>query len=275
MPRTPLVLVALVVLGACAEEAGPDPEVVRLSCEGGGAADCYTYGYWRETGFFGVPVDLADAAAYYERACDLGELRGCTTVGDMFARGEGVAEDVSRALAVFGSACESGDVVACYRLAERYATGEGVPLDSLLADSLYSLSCENGGPGCSYIRRRDQPRPERPIRHLPYTDEPFILNPDEVRAAAQRAYPVHLRQAGVRGTTYVYLFVNRSGDIEEARIDQSSGNEELDRAALQVVESFDLEAARMRYYKVPVWARFRITFPPGETPSAVEPLRSR
>jgi protein TonB len=94
----------------------------------------------------------------------------------------------------------------------------------------------------------------------PYTVAPSILNRDEVARAMVREYPALLRDAGIGGTVRVYFFIDENGQVQDTRIDQSSGHVALDEAALAVADVYRFSAALNRDKKVPVWVSFPITF---------------
>jgi protein TonB len=94
----------------------------------------------------------------------------------------------------------------------------------------------------------------------PYTVAPSILNRDEVVRAMVREYPALLRDAGIGGTVRVYFFIDEGGQVRDTRIDQSSGHQALDEAALAVADVYRFSAALNRDKKVPVWVSFPITF---------------
>ena len=226
MNRKSLFAVVLVGLWACAE-ANPDPAAFRPACEAGDAKSCQTLGFWHQTGFFGVTQDLTHAVELYRQACLGGEMGGC------------------------------------YSLAAMYETGEGVTRDPAAAAHLYQLACDGAQMGCSQARVLGGvavPVPERAIYHTPYTAAPYVLNRPEVIRAIGREYPQHLRRAGVTGTVTVYFFIGANGTVEDIRIDQSSGNVELDRAALRVAEVYEFGAAYYRVSRVSVWLSLPITF---------------
>ena len=94
----------------------------------------------------------------------------------------------------------------------------------------------------------------------PYTVAPSILNRDEVVRAMVREYPALLRDAGIGGTVKVYFFIDENGQVRDTRIDQTSGHQALDDAALNVAGVYRFSAALNRDKKVPVWVSFPITF---------------
>lgn len=94
----------------------------------------------------------------------------------------------------------------------------------------------------------------------PFTVQPSILNRDDVIRAMEREYPPLLRDAGIGGTVKVYFFIDESGQVQDTRIDQTSGHQALDDAALKVAGIYRFSPALNRDKKVPVWVSFPITF---------------
>jgi protein TonB len=94
----------------------------------------------------------------------------------------------------------------------------------------------------------------------PFTVAPSILNRQEVVRSMEREYPPLLRDAGIGGTVRVFFFIDESGAVKDYRIDQSSGHQALDDAALAVADVYRFSAALNRDKKVPVWVSFPITF---------------
>ena len=94
----------------------------------------------------------------------------------------------------------------------------------------------------------------------PYTVAPSITNREEVVEAMQGAYPPLLRDAGIGGTILVYFFIGVDGEVEDVRINRSSGHDALDDAALRVAGVYRFTPALNRDEPVPVWVSFPITF---------------
>jgi protein TonB len=111
------------------------------------------------------------------------------------------------------------------------------------------------------------PPPEEQVTDLsaaptftPFTVAPSILNRTDVIRAMEREYPPLLRDAGIGGTVRVYFFIDESGSVQDTRIDQSSGHQALDDAALEVAGIYRFSPALNRDKQVPVWVSFPITF---------------
>lgn len=94
----------------------------------------------------------------------------------------------------------------------------------------------------------------------PYTVAPSIINERDVVRAMERAYPPLLRDAGIGGTVRVNFFIDEDGIVRNASIEETSGHEALDQAALDVAEVYRFSPALNRDKKVPVWVVFPITF---------------
>lgn len=94
----------------------------------------------------------------------------------------------------------------------------------------------------------------------PFTVAPEIQNRSEVIRAMEREYPPLLRDAGIGGTVRVYFFIDEEGRVQDFRIDQTSGHDALDQAALNVAEVYQFSPALNRDQRVPVWVSFPITF---------------
>ena len=94
----------------------------------------------------------------------------------------------------------------------------------------------------------------------PFTVAPEIQNRNEVIRAMEREYPPLLRDAGIGGTVRVYFFIDENGQVQDTRVDQSSGHQALDQAALNVAGVYRFSPALNRDTRVPVWVSFPITF---------------
>jgi bla regulator protein blaR1 len=94
----------------------------------------------------------------------------------------------------------------------------------------------------------------------PFEVEPEIRNASEVRQALQAEYPPILRDAGVGGVVLVYFFIDKEGVVADARVEQSSGHQALDQAAVRVARQFLFSPALNRGEPVPVWVQIPIRF---------------
>jgi TonB family protein len=94
----------------------------------------------------------------------------------------------------------------------------------------------------------------------PYTVKPDYTNAAEVRRALEREYPPLLRDAGIGGTTIVWFFIDEQGVVQNQVVQQGSGHQALDDAALRVAPVFKFTPALNRDKAVPVWVQLPITF---------------
>jgi TonB family protein len=101
----------------------------------------------------------------------------------------------------------------------------------------------------------------------PFTVRPDIKNRSELVQALEREYPRLLRDAGIGGTAQVWFYIDETGRVANLLINQSSGHEALDEAALRVAEVIQFTPALNRDQPVPVWISLPVTFTTG-TPGA-------
>ena len=94
----------------------------------------------------------------------------------------------------------------------------------------------------------------------PHTVAPDYINVDEVRRALEREYPPLLRDAGIGGTVKVWFFIDENGIVQNQVVNESSGHQALDAAALRVAPVFKFTPALNRDKAVPVWVSLPITF---------------
>lgn len=94
----------------------------------------------------------------------------------------------------------------------------------------------------------------------PFTVAPDITNRAAVVAKLQEEYPPLLREAGIGGTANVWFFITSEGVVEQVRIQQPSGHQALDQAALRVARVMEFTPALNRETPVDVWVAFPITF---------------
>jgi TonB family protein len=94
----------------------------------------------------------------------------------------------------------------------------------------------------------------------PFTAAPTIVNRQEVVEAMEASYPPLLREAGIGGRIVMYFFIDRTGEVHDVRIQESSGHPALDEAALRVASVYRFSPAKNGDEDVPVWVMFPITF---------------
>lgn len=94
----------------------------------------------------------------------------------------------------------------------------------------------------------------------PFTVAPDLLNRARVGQALEENYPEELRSAGIGGTARVWFFIDETGAVADVRLQESSGHQAIDEAALRVANTMEFTPALNRDEKVPVWVAFPITF---------------
>jgi TPR repeat protein len=92
----------------------------------------------------GVPKDSARAAVWFRKAADQGDTRSQVAVGVLYRDGDGVVQDSGQALVWFRKAADQGDAEAEFNLGLIYDDGKGVPQDTGKAKEWYRKAAEQG-----------------------------------------------------------------------------------------------------------------------------------
>ncbi len=88
--------------------------------------------------------DVAAAATYFTKACELGSSVGCTNSGDVYRYGAGAALDHKKAFAYYEKSCKPNDPTGCAGVGHYYATGEGgTKADAKRAQQALRAACGN------------------------------------------------------------------------------------------------------------------------------------
>ncbi|MEN8376653.1 MAG: energy transducer TonB [Gemmatimonadota bacterium] len=95
---------------------------------------------------------------------------------------------------------------------------------------------------------------------IPHTVKPELVNQEAVERELRRRYPSHLRDAGVEGTTLLWVKVGTDGRVAEARVEESSGLDAFDRVALEVADAMVFRPALNLDQKVALWVQIPIQF---------------
>lgn len=122
-----------------------------LGCDLGDAQSCTAAGLWTERGEGGVP---GQSLALFERACAGGHLRGCTLLGDRYARGsDGATRDRVKAYAYYRQGCRPPfDPEACRELGHAQVKGKLVPRDRESGIRNLDRACYANEPvACRYL----------------------------------------------------------------------------------------------------------------------------
>ncbi len=133
--------------------AGPaqfrDPSAARKdflkSCDLGFLQGCAT------TGLLLHQDGKSDAAvAYNKRACDGGNVNGCSNLALQYVTGKGLPKNYAAARYMYKKACDEKFAEDCFNLGVMEENGEGAAADHGKAVHLYRLSCDeyNYATGC-------------------------------------------------------------------------------------------------------------------------------
>jgi TonB family protein len=90
--------------------------------------------------------------------------------------------------------------------------------------------------------------------------EPALRNRREFAQQMERAYPALLKAAGIGGRVLLWVFIDETGRVGNAQIQESSGYPQLDGAAEAVVRRAEFSPAMNRGQVVPVWIALPVTF---------------
>lgn len=106
-----------------------------------------------------------------------------------------------------------------------------------------------------------------------YDLAPEITNPDEVRNAMREEYPPLLRDAGIRGTAILSIFVDETGQIQRTSLKESSGHQALDDVALELAKIFEFNPAQNGGETVPVMVTVPVNLAPPPARAATKRVR--
>ena len=101
----------------------------------------------QKSGLEGVKQDKSKAVGLYTKACDGGDMLGCSNLGLIYAKGEGVQQDNFKAVELQTKACDGGNTFGCSNLGEMYYKGWGIRQDKSKAVELYTKACDGGYAG--------------------------------------------------------------------------------------------------------------------------------
>jgi hypothetical protein len=258
------------------EDAAIASELGGLACEGHG--DVQGCAFLAELSARpGPKQDLRKAVALYTRACDHGWTSSCEPLGDLYAKGQGVAADAKRAAALYERVCQVKDGFmphfarsACASLADLFLEGRGVTRDLARAVQLDEAACRTEEPhACMTLGRLY--REGRGVQADPDKGLELIVKAcqgGEMRAcetawgalpASFRAPDVHRlrpRAEGVKpprqiaatlkglrsrlpGTVHLIFIVDEHGEVRDARA--TGGSEELRQSSVAVISGWRYE----------------------------------
>ena len=80
-----------------------------------------------------------------KKACDGGDMLGCSNLGSMYAKGSGVEKDLGKAVELYKKACDGGDMFGCYNLGNMYSFSKAAELFKKACNGGEMLGCRNLG----------------------------------------------------------------------------------------------------------------------------------
>ena len=96
----------------------------------------------------------ADAAPYFRRAADQGNIRAQFQVGWMLDKGEGMPSDPANAVVWYRKAADQGDGEAAAALGQLFENGKGLAENYISAAEWYALSAKIGDPMGTFLYGR-------------------------------------------------------------------------------------------------------------------------
>jgi len=100
-------------------------------------------------------------------------------------------------------------------------------------------------------------------RFIPYDVPPNLRNRARVAQVLQREYPPLLKESGIGGVVTVWLYIDENGQVADREVNESSGYNALDQAALEVADEMEFTPAQNRDKRTAVWVSIPITFNVG------------
>lgn len=84
------------------------------------------------------------AIKFYKKACDGGNIHGCSNLGLLYTNGQGVKQNYFKANKLFKKACDGGDAIGCSSLGLSYENGKSVKQSYFKAKELFGKACDGG-----------------------------------------------------------------------------------------------------------------------------------
>ncbi len=101
---------------------------------------------------------------------------------------------------------------------------------------------------------------EKAPTFTPFTVRPDIKNREWVARMLRQEYPPLLREQGIGGKAWIWLFMDAAGEVRRIILKESTGNLQLDQAALRVAAFMEFTPAYNKDKPVPVWISVPVTF---------------
>ena len=122
------------------------------------------------------------------------------------------------------------------------------------------VDCTESHPSSPQSDARDWPNLAAGPVPVEYDVAPTVKDPKRMARRMEREYPRDLLSRWIGGTTMVSAFVCERGLVRAIVMVKSSGNHELDRAALRVAEAMEFHPASKDGEPVGVWVTVPVTF---------------
>ncbi|MBI5211052.1 MAG: caspase family protein [Elusimicrobia bacterium] len=107
--------------------------------------ECYGYAYCFSNGYCGMSKEPAFAAAVFQKACEAGDGRSCSSLAWAHKAGEGISKDQARFLNLRDTACKLNYAPACSAIATDLGSGwNGMPHDPAEGFRFLKKACELG-----------------------------------------------------------------------------------------------------------------------------------
>ncbi|CAN5754399.1 hypothetical protein BH23GEM5_BH23GEM5_05580 [soil metagenome] len=100
---------------------------------------------------------------------------------------------------------------------------------------------------------------------------PRLRNPEGVRSRMERRFAPDLRSKGLSGSVGLEIGIDETGRVISARVEASSGYDELDAAAVKLTDAMRFAPAEASGKAVPASVRVPITLAGSDDPSAISP----
>jgi TPR repeat protein len=123
--------------------SGAELGVLRADAAKGVAVAEFTLGNLYARGQ-GVSQDGIEAARWLRRAADQGYVAAFANLGNLYARGEGVAKDMKQAVRWYSIGADAGGPAAAVNLGHAYYRGDGVAQDYAAAYRWFSIALNRG-----------------------------------------------------------------------------------------------------------------------------------
>jgi TPR repeat protein len=151
-----LTCLAFYAAAALAQAPGPqivavDPALLAKAAAGDATAelkvgDAYAAGKGAPREPFQLAADYKQAASWYQKAADQGNIPAQIHLADLYRDGRGVLRDMAQAVAWYRKAANQGDAGAEGTLGLLYSVGMGIPRDDVEAYFWLSLAAAAEGP---------------------------------------------------------------------------------------------------------------------------------